>query len=336
MVSHTIVAVEHSAQSLCEHPTTGNAGRFCGCRARADGASDVTMKPPIFVIGNARSGTTLLRLMLNNHSNIVVPPECGFAVWWYEKYKSWSKDCCHDPRLVGQFVQDLSTSRKIETWQLDYSALREFISLEQPQTYPELVSCMYVFYANSTGRAIRRWGDKNNFHVDWIKLLSDMFRDACFIHIARDGRDVACSYRDMGILQSGSQYAPRLPTDIAHIAAEWTANLDKVILSFEQIGWDRACEVRYEDLVTNNRSELTRICEFLGEPYDERMLDYYVYNAREHQEPTEFLAWKRRTLEKPTTSQVGRFRRELTDEEIGVFETHASALLERYGYERGR
>jgi hypothetical protein len=46
-------------------------------------------KKQVFIIGNPRSGTSLLRIMLNSHSSMVVPPECGFIQWWYQKYKDW-------------------------------------------------------------------------------------------------------------------------------------------------------------------------------------------------------------------------------------------------------
>lgn len=291
------------------------------------------VKPPIFIIGNPRSGTTLLRLMLNNHRHIVVPPECGFAVWWYERHKDWSKESNHNPQVVSRFLQDLSTSRKIETWNLDFGALGKFIWSEEPSNYAELVSCVYVFFGNSLGRAFHRWGDKNNFHIDWIELLNEMFPSASFIHITRDGRDVACSYKNLARMETGSKYAPRLPTDIVAIAAEWAGNVEKAISSFVAIGWDRVCEVRYEDLVENSQSLLRRVCDFLDEPYDDRMLRYYVHNREERQEPIEFLAWKSKTLEKPNTSEIGKFRRELTDEEVELFETHARPLLVRYGYE---
>ena len=291
------------------------------------------MKSPIFIIGNPRSGTTLLRLMLNSHSNIVVPPECGFAVWWYEKYKGWNQDSSYDQQALKHFLQDLSTSRKMETWDLDFGALREYLWAVKPSCYAELVSSIYVFFGRSRGKEFHRWGDKNNFYIQHVDTLDAIFPEASFIHIIRDGRDVACSCRNLAKLSIRSKYSPNLPTDIADIAAEWTSNVKKAISSFESIGDERVCEVRYEDLVADSQTELIRICAFLQEPYDEQMLEYYKYNINEHQEPIEFLQWKGKTLEKPTTSEVGKFRHELSIQEIRSFQSIAGCLLERYGYE---
>lgn len=291
------------------------------------------MKPPVLIVGNPRSGTTLLRLMINNHGNIVVPPECGFAMWWHAKYRDWCMESTLDRQLLDQFIQDLSTSRKIETWNLDFLALREFVRSALPSSYAELVSCVYVFFGNSLGKVFHRWGDKNNFHTRCIDSLHALFPHARFIHIVRDGRDVACSYRDVASMRLTSKYAPSLPTDIVDIATDWADNVGNVLASFAAIGWDLVHEVRYEDLVADADSELERVCEFLAEPYDARMLHYHVNNREEQQEPAEFLPWKTMTLKKPTTSQIGKFHHQLAREEIQLFQKHARHLLDRYQYE---
>lgn len=292
------------------------------------------MRPPIFIIGNPRSGTTLLRLMVNNHPSIVIPPECGFAVWWWEKYHDWGPDFERDSRALDGFLTDLAASKKIETWNLDYVALRDFIIAGRPATYGQLVSCVYTFFGDSSGKTSHRWGDKNNFYILHIATLAKMFSDAMYIHIVRDGRDVACSYRNLAALPIDSKYAPHLATDIAAIATEWRDNNAQAIVAFDAIDQARVCVVRYEDLVTNSEVELRRICTFLDEPFHEQMLEYYLWNQKAQQEPVEFLQWKRKTLEMPTDSEVGKFRRLLTAEEISIFDRIAGDMLSRFGYER--
>ena len=290
------------------------------------------MTGPIFILGNPRSGTTLLRLMLNNHRNIVIPPECGFAVWWYEKYQHWDARSSQDSEKLATFIHDLMTSRKIDTWNLDPARLREHVSREQPGSYSKLVSSIYEFFGRSTGREFKRWGDKNNFHVGFVTTLFAIFPNGCFVHIVRDGRDVACSYRNVMRSPIVSCYSPRLPTDIHEIAAEWRKNLSKVIKAFDKIGWEKVLEIRYEDLVSHVETELRRLCVYLGEPYDDNMLNYYEANRIKQLEPAEFLQWKAKTLEKPTDAEVGKFERELTPSEIRDFNQEAGDLLRRYGY----
>ncbi|MGB0789818.1 MAG: sulfotransferase, partial [Marinirhabdus sp.] len=71
----------------------------------------------VFILGNPRSGTSLLRLMLNQHSSIVAPPESGFSLWWLHKYGNWCK-ADNAPQKINGFIDDVLSSRKIETWHL--------------------------------------------------------------------------------------------------------------------------------------------------------------------------------------------------------------------------
>jgi len=61
-----------------------------------------------FILGNPRSGTSLLRLMLNANTHIVSPPESGFLHWWYKKYNAWST-ADNSKENIAAFVKDLST-----------------------------------------------------------------------------------------------------------------------------------------------------------------------------------------------------------------------------------
>lgn len=286
------------------------------------------MLSPIFIVGNPRSGTTLLRLMLTNHRNIIIPPECGFAVWFYEKYHSLHFDAA----AIAAFVGDLSTARKIETWNLDFDELEKYLLASNAVSYSQVVSRVYQFYGMSTGKIFHRWGDKNNFYLHHIPTIYTMYPSAKFVHIVRDGRDVACSYQALSRSQIESKYAPNLPVNIREIAQEWVRNVQEIINSFKQLPSDQVFELRYEDLVSSTEQELRHLCDFLGEPYDPGMELYYVKNQQNRQEPVEFLQWKAKIVEKPTDSEVGKYKRDLTPAEIDEFERIARHILKRYKY----
>jgi LPS sulfotransferase NodH len=290
---------------------------------------------PLFVIGNPRSGTTLLRLLLHNHRELVVPPECGFALWWQEKYGEWSAGDAQDRSKREAFLADLARSRKIETWKLDVSILGEAIVQEQPASYPELVALVYSAYAQTIGKHAKRWGDKNNFHIMHIARLHRLFPRAQFVHIVRDGRDVACSYRAVMSRRSISQYAPRLPVDIREIAQEWTSNLSHAAKDLVSLPSHQVHELRYEDLVTEPSASLRDLCAFLGIAYDPQMLLFHLRNRLERQEPPAFLQWKANTTREISTAQAGKFRKLLAPDEIREFESIAAPILERYGYTIG-
>lgn len=290
------------------------------------------MNSPIFIIGNPRSGTTLLRLMLTCHRNIVIPPECGFAVWLYDKYRHWEPLEKNSDSLLMGFIHDLMHCRKIETWNVEEKNLFEFLSGRKPSSYSDLVSYVYEWYGLSQGRNFKRWGDKNNFHIHHILTIKAMFPNACFIHIVRDGRDVACSYKKLNERRIDSPYAPGLPNRIEDIAEQWKANLEIATKSFATIGWENVYEINFKDLILDTEMSLRNLCKQVGEEYDPSMLNYQVTNRERGLEPKEFLQWKEKTLKPPIRGEVGRYKSELTEQEIHIFQSIAAKELANYGY----
>lgn len=290
------------------------------------------VNPPFFIIGNPRSGTTLLRLMLTNHSRIVVPPECGFAVWLYPKFSNWDERARHEPDLIPRFAQQVAASRKFETWNLSEDEVRSTLLQARPRDYAEAVDAVYRLYARSIDREIDTWGDKNNFYLEHIALIRELFPSCRFVHIVRDGRDVACSYRELTARLIHSKYSPDLPADISEIAEEWTSNLETIRRSLNAVETDAVHELRYEDLIRNPEDALRELCAFLGQSFDAGMLNYHERNREQAQEPREFLQWKEKTLEPPSDAGLGRFKRELTPNEINEFERIAGDVLSAYGY----
>lgn len=291
------------------------------------------LQSPIFVIGNPRSGTTLLRLMLNSHRDILVPPECGFAVWWYDKYKHWDSSSAIDNSTLSDFLNDLRSSRKIETWNLDYNKLKHFIIDEHPASYADLVSTVYIFYGISIGRKFKRWGDKNNFYLKHINLIKQLYPPVYFIHIIRDGRDVACSYTTINKNKFNSIYAPRLPKTIIEIAKEWVTNVSRIRNSFNIFDWENVLEIKYEDLVVHPHSVLKKICSFLKQPYYRSMLEYYKSPNKLGNEPEAFLEWKGKIMQKASALNVGQYKRELNLKDLNIFNSVSEKILKIYNYE---
>lgn len=289
------------------------------------------MESPVFIIGNPRSGTTLLRLMMTCHRNMVVPPECGFAVWLYDQYRYWGQQENGDS-LLARFVDDLMSCRKIETWGLERVGLYDFLSGREPRSYSELVAGVYEWYALSQGKRARRWGDKNNFYIHHIRQIKTMFPDAFFVHIVRDGRDVACSYKKLNDRKIDSPYAPNLPSRIEDIANQWKTNIGIAARSFAAIEWENVCEINFSDLILDPETSLRNLCKGISEDYDPSMLTYEVSNSGKALEPVEFLRWKEKTLRPPIRAEVGRYASELTSEEIRIFESIAEDELRRYGF----
>lgn len=279
------------------------------------------MSKLFFIIGNPRSGTTLFRLMLNNHPNISIPPECGFALWWYKKY---ANSDFSEQTVIDKFLDDLAVTKKFETWLVDLSELRAFLIQSCPVSYQDIVQLVYLFYARSTGRTPDWLGDKNNFYTQYLPQIKELLPDSKLIFIVRDGRDVACSYKVLANKKIDSKYAPKLSGVIKEIADEWVRNNFLIKQEIE----NGAFFLRYEDLLRSPDIELGRVCHYLGLNYDDEMLNYY----KQGNEPAEFLQWKEKTLQQPDTNNIGKFRNILTKSEIDDFESIAGELLGYFQY----
>jgi len=292
----------------------------------------MNIRQPLFVIGSPRSGTSLLRLILTSHSEIIVPPECGFIVWLYEKYCAWSSSDALDADSRAQYLDDLFLCKKFDTWGTERAALDELLAEHYPADYAGLCATIYMAYARKHSRTVTIWGDKNNFHINHLPTLRSIYPDARFVHIVRDGRDVACSYREVMLRGSSSPYSPNLNTDIDAIATEWSTNVLKVNDYLSSLDASRQMLIRYEDLVENTKTSVMEICRWLGLPFEEKMLEFHEVNRRMQLEPALTLDWKQRTLEPISDDTVGRYRTTLPIVEQIRFTEVAGDSLIKFGY----
>lgn len=286
----------------------------------------------VFIIGNPRSGTSLFRLMLNAHPNIISPPECGFLHWWYVKYKYWNQSS-NTINCIDNFVNDLKSSKKIEDWNLDFDMLKQKIIQTKPQNYAHLGEIVYLMFAEQKGKKPLIIADKNNYYIKHISDLNEIWPTAKYILLVRDGRDVACSYLNIEKLVTNSPYKPILSNDISTIAREWVENNQKSIDFINTLNNDRSIVVRYEDVVAYPELFLTKVCNFLGVDFNEEMLSYYIKNKELQDEPSSTLDWKMKTLESPDKSNIGKYKTEMSKENYFEFNVIAASLLQKFNYE---
>lgn len=268
---------------------------------------------PLFIIGNPRSGTTMLRLMLMSHSKVMIPPECGWAFWLYDKYKD--QECG-----VSNYIIDMTRCKKMELWNIDRNKLFRYLLESNPKNYADLINDIYIFYGRDK-KDFTIWGDKNNFYIDYIDQIKEVFPKARFIHLVRDGRDVACSYREINKKEITSKYAPNLPDNIEEIANEWKDNVNKAEKA-------DGITLRYEQIAQAPAYHLKQICNYLEIYYEPEMLDFHKTDSGE---PEEFLQWKYRN-KYPLSPNIGRHKVELSEYDLSVFNKIAGKELKRYGY----
>lgn len=278
--------------------------------------------PAPFIVGAPRSGTTLLRLMLDRHSELAIPHETHFL---------FEVAARSEPNeITADFFCELL--RAHFTWRdfhLDAEEFRSAVVRLDPFTPAAALRTFYRMYAARFRKS--RWGEKTPDYGSIMPAISRLLPEAHFIHLVRDGRDVAVSKRDLW-------FGPG--PDIAAQARDWHQH----VANTRQLGTEcpHFLEVRFEDLVSEPEATLCRICAFLQIVFEPAMLHYHksaesrldeVNGWPEHGVTKgQFRELHRHTSESPRRDRIGRWRSELNRSEIAVFNAIAHDVMHLYGY----
>lgn len=276
---------------------------------------------PIFLVGSQRSGTTLLRAMLTQSRSLHIPRETETipAVSEYaadygqfnHAYQRWF------------FIRDLqrssATSRTDTFSAFDLSLEEAEAALLQaaPMDYAGAWRAIYTASAAKNGKA--RWGDKSPGYVMHVNWLANHFRDAVFVHIIRDPRDVVMSMRRAGWALS-----------VRGAAQWWRMRVMAGMSAGREIGNRRYLEVRYEDLIRDPSRELKAICKKVSLAYEERMLRYFrdPFLVNEGNRHLHMLL-----AEPVDPSRAYAWQREMPRRDVAEVETISADLMEKIGYE---
>jgi hypothetical protein len=286
------------------------------CYARAQ-LKERERAAPFFIVGSSRSGSTLLRLMLASHSRITIPSETWFLTALVEEFP-------FDKLLQEDEISSaISVMTNHYTWPdmgLDAAEVRCRVAKLSGVRLRDLVEIVYRWHMEVEGKS--RWGDKTPAYIEIVPPLAAMFGDAKFIHLIRDGRDVAKSFQRQGWDGPWMHGYTR----------EWlrAAELD-MKLSKTQLN-ERILRVLYEELVLQPEATLRGICAFIGERFEDQMLQWHgkVDNAVPVREK-QFHSGLGKDM---SPSDVSRWKREMTSREIFVAEALIGTQLSHFGYER--
>lgn len=244
---------------------------------------------PIFIVGAPRSGTTLMQNVLDAHSNVICP-RCETFLFTRSRW-------IFEGRIWDDHYSKLPIGREgVVAWFRE--SMTDLFRRLQPNT------------------SARRFCEKTPEHAKHMDLIHEVFPDAQFIHIVRNGEDVVRSLQKIEWSASGLYGAARN----TFIWMNWVRSARS---TGARLGPNLYMEIRYEELITNPRKVLEEICAFLGEQFDQRMLEFYK---------PENSTWGLSSRPFPNISETGPLTGGLNPLYRLIFRLMAGNLMRELGY----
>lgn len=213
------------------------------------------VRGPLFIVGRPRSGTKLLRQLLNEHPEVNIPLyETHFIVPAIRRFGLQPR--LHDDKRFDIFFAGVARSNFYKNMQaeglvLSAEYLRQIADLD---SWPSIFEVILKFYGPKGSDHTGIWGDKTPSYLPDIGLLDRVFPGAHFLHILRDPRDCCLSMQKVW------------GRDLWITADIWQNEVRQARQSGQQIG-PRYTEVRFEALLSNPEETLQTGCDFLGIDY---------------------------------------------------------------------
>ncbi|MFT5684601.1 MAG: hypothetical protein ACI8RZ_005545 [Myxococcota bacterium] len=276
-----------------------------------------TSNAPIFIIGTERSGSNLLRLILNAHSRIAIPHPPHIM-----KYLAHLEDHygdLTDDRNMRALVADILTLIEAHIFPWDYNLDADTLVSEvtERSTFGA-VAAIYEHVREAEGKA--RWGNKSTFMVHYTGQVRSVYPDARFILLVRDPRDVAVSARK-------SVFSPCHPVLSAQL---WAEQQVVGLTLLDSLPAEAIHMLRYEDLLSNPDGAVQAVCDFLGEEFEPGMLQFF--KGREAKKSAGLSESWGNTGKPVLKNNAGKFRKELSAEDILAVEAVCRTPMRAMGY----
>jgi hypothetical protein len=292
---------------------------------------DGTPESPIFVVGPSRSGTTLVRRILNGHSAISIAPETHY----FDDLR---------PRLGPRAVAPLqgADTERVERYFLaltdqvyghEGDPSRSTIDVtdlrEEARLLGGTADAYFAAFCRLRMRWLGRlrWGEKTPRHVFRIDDMRAAWPQAQVVCVIRDPRAAVASYRDW---KRGKD--PSDSGDRARVTRSYNVVLNSLLVNGAIAAEEKALRdhgpayvrlVPYEHLATEPETEVRALTHWLGLEYEPAMLDV----------PDMFSSYG--DVQRGISSvPVERWRRKLSPTEISVIQTCCRGAMERHGYSR--
>ena len=270
------------------------------------------MNPYLFIVGSPRSGTTLLQRLLDCHPQLAITPEGRVS-------KKLLRKLAANPRFA-----ELGVKVKKKHFRDDKEGGRAW--------YAGFVSTLFDLYGKKQGKPLV--GDKTPGYAREIVTLHALWPAAKFVHLIRDGRDVALSIlnweraRNWKPGEGAARFHTWAEDSLSTAALWWEWHVRLAREAADPLGPALYHEVRYEALVDRPADECRAICDFLGVPPDDALVPKYEEQARSNCGRPDKHPWML------ITRGLRDWQSQMAPAEVERFEAAAGRLIEQLGYRR--
>jgi sulfotransferase family protein len=282
------------------------------------------MNPFVFLVGCPRSGTTLLYRLVDAHPEIALVHETLWIPRFWERRIGVSPDGSVTPELVPNVVRQ----RRFERMGIPADEVRRLVEGNGRVSYASFVTALFDRFGAARGKLLA--GDKTPAYVRSVPVLHELWPEAKFIHLIRDGRDVCLSALDWRKADKVfCKYDLWRDEPVTTAALWWERCVRLGREAGRELPPSLYHEVRYEALVADPESASRELCAFLGVDYHDSMLRFHEGKTRD----AFGLPTKRRWL--PPTEGLRDWRAQMSRAALREFEAVAGGLIDELGYERG-
>lgn len=286
--------------------------------------------PFAFIVGNPRSGTTLLRHIVDSHSEIACLLESPWFMNWAEKQIGVDAQGFVTPGLVPHLLASRRVFRDVDLG-LTADEMQGWIEKPSGLRWEDFISMLCDRYGSARGKLLV--GNKTPGFVRRIAAMHKLWPTAKFVHIIRDGRDVFLSARVKWKQEPTSpQFKHWMEDQVTTAALWWEWNVRLGREAGRLLDANLYYELRYERLVANPENECMALCKFLGVRFEDAMLRHeQQFKIRHHKDDGRVINAR---VALPITAGLRNWQSEMTAEEQQRFEAAAGSLLDELVYAR--
>jgi len=266
-----------------------------------------------FIVGQGRSGTTLLSALLNRHSKLCVTPETHFYQYLGLYPGGLDAFIQHYPNSLREIFNQMDAT---DGWQPDPEPIiKQYPNLTHPNQIPNLFLLMGNIIANRLDKPF--WLEKSPAHIREIALIDSLQPNQFILYLVRDGRSVAESLTRMH--WSSNNFLEN--------CLQWLWTMQYYYRFLEKR--NNVLTVRYEDLVIDPEAKLKKVCHFLGIEFEPPMLkpneldSYLIETGHQH---------KNKITGAIDPSNIDLWRKKVSSDEQQLADRLLGHELKKWGY----